>query len=324
MNRTIRGVILAVSLCLGGHAALAGEITVQPVEIVETKAVFGRVEPRDLVPARARIGGVLARLDVDEGSVVEQGQVIGQVVDDKLALQLRAAEARLRGLAAEQANARGELERAQTLVTRGAGTSQRVDQFRTQVEVFSGQIAAAEADRAVLIQQGKEGDIVAPASGRVLKVPVTKGAVILPGEVIASVAGGGYFLRLALPERHAGALRVGAAVQIGESDKRLGRLVKLFPQIENGRVIVDIETSALGTFFVGERVMVHVPVARRKVLAVPAGAITRKAGLDLVELVTASGRRHAAVVAGMPVETPTGMQIEILTGLQAGDRVVLP
>lgn len=324
MNRTLHAVVLVASAFFGALATTAGEIILQPVEVVETKAVFGRVEPRDLVPARARIGGVLTRLDVSEGAAVEAGQVIGQVVDDKLALQLRAAEARLRSLAAEQANARSELERAQALVARGVSTQQRVDLLRTQVEVLSGQIAAAEAERAVLVQQGREGDILAPASGRVLKVPVTKGAVILPGEVIASVAGGGYFLRLALPERHAGALRVGADVQIGEGERRLGRLVKLFPQIENGRVIADIETPSLGTFFVGERVMVHVPVARRQVLAVPRAAIIRRAGLDLVELATPAGRRHAAVVIGMPVETPAGVRIEILTGLEVGDRVVLP
>ena len=44
---------------------------------------------------------------------------------------------------------------------------------------------------------------MAPGDGRVLTVPVTRGAVVLAGEPIATIGGGGFFLRLAIPERHA-------------------------------------------------------------------------------------------------------------------------
>lgn len=314
--------LLLAMVCAG--QATAEEFTLQSIDIAETKAVFGRVETRDLAPARTRIGGILTRRDVSEGASVEQGQPIGLVVDDKLALQLRASAARVRALNAEQANAKNELERAQSLLARGAATQQRVDQLRTQVDVLYGQIGAAEAEQSVLVQQGVDGEIKAPAKGVVLRAPVTVGSVVLPGDMVAMVAGGGFFLRLALPERHAASLRAGQEVQIGEGKKRSGRIAKIFPQIENGRVIADIETDSLGTYFVGERVMVHVPVARRLVLAVPEVAIQRRAGLDLVTLATKSGQQSVVVVTGQRLETPAGPQIEILSGLVAGDRVVTP
>ena len=310
--------------------ARAKESLVAPVKVTEYKAVFGRVETRDVVPARARIGGALTELKVTEGSAVRHGDIIAKVVDDKLALQLRAADARIKALQSQLDNARSELQRAQALIARGTTTQQRLDQARTQTEVFVNQINAAQAERAVIVQQASEGDVLAPATGRVLKVPVTKGGVVMPGEQVALIAGGGFFLRLALPERHAALLKTGAEVKVGDragiSDTKStkGKLVKVYPQIENGRVIADVEVSGLGDFFVGERILVRVPVSERVTLALPGNAIETRAGIDFVHVVEKDGVRAVAVIVGGPVETPDGVHREILTGLKTGDRVVLP
>ncbi|MCZ8186365.1 MAG: efflux RND transporter periplasmic adaptor subunit [Beijerinckiaceae bacterium] len=302
---------------------LAAELVLAPTRIVETKAVVGRIEARDVIPARPRIGGTLVRLAVSEGERIVEGQSIATVIDDKLALQLQAAEARIRALGSEQGNVQAEYERARTLLERGAGTQQRVDALRTQLEVLRNQISAAEAEKAVIVQQGVEGEVLAPIAGRVLKVPVTRGAVVMPGEQIALIAGGGFFLRLALPERHAPHLRVGSAVPITlEGGARVeGKLVKVFPQIENGRVIADVELASIGDFFVGARVLADVPVGERMALLVPKAAVSRRSGLDFVTVQGAAGPRPMVVVPG---PEHAGDRIEILTGLQAGDRVVTP
>ena len=177
-------------------ASNAAEIVAKAETVVETKAVFGQVETRDIVPARARIGGTIRSISVTEGSEVQEGQVIALVVDEKLALQRQAAEAQVQALQSQLGNAATELDRAQQLLTRGAAPQSRVDTARTQVEVFTNQLAAAESNRAVIEQQSREGEVLAPAAGRVLSVPVTPGSVILGGETIARIAGGGTFLRL--------------------------------------------------------------------------------------------------------------------------------
>ncbi|MGE3646379.1 MAG: efflux RND transporter periplasmic adaptor subunit [Beijerinckiaceae bacterium] len=322
--------VALVALAFVAGAAYAGEVTVEPVRITEYKAVFGQVQTRDVVPARARIGGTLVELKVTEGSGVKTGQVIARVVDDKLALQLRAADARIKALQSQLTNAASELDRARALIARGTTTQQRLDQARMQSDVFKNQINAAKAERAVIVQQASEGDVLAPATGRVLKVPVTKGGVVMPGEQIALVAGGGFYLRLALPERHAAFLKTGASVKVGDrggisdTSATTGKLVKIYPEITGGRVAADVEVAGLGDFFVGERVLVRVPVAERVALAVPAAAVTRRAGIDFVKIAEKDGAREIAVVAGGLVDTAAGERMEILTGLQAGDRVVTP
>jgi multidrug efflux pump subunit AcrA (membrane-fusion protein) len=113
-----------------------------------------------------------------------------------------ALDARLKELEAEMQNASAELARGKSLFASGTIAKSRLDTLQTRVDVLSNQVAAAQSERAVIVQQGAEGDVLAPASGRVLSVPVTKGSVVMPGETIARIAGGGYF-RLSLPERHA-------------------------------------------------------------------------------------------------------------------------
>ncbi|MCU0818214.1 MAG: efflux RND transporter periplasmic adaptor subunit [Beijerinckiaceae bacterium] len=315
--------LLASAFGLVAMPGFAAELVLAPTRIVEMKAVVGRIEARDVIPARSRMGGTLVRLRVTEGEQLVEGQTIATIIDDKLALQLRAAEARIRALSSEQSNVQAEYERARILLERGAGTQQRVDALRTQLEVIRNQISAAEADKSVIVQQGAEGEVLAPVAGRVLKVPVTRGAVVMPGEQIAMIAGGGFFLRLALPERHAPQLRVGATVPITlEGGARVdGKLVKVFPQIENGRVIADVELASIGDFFVGARVLADVPVGERTALLVPKSAVSSRSGLDFVTVQGAAGPRAMVVVLG---PEQAGDRIEILTGLQAGDRVVTP
>jgi RND family efflux transporter MFP subunit len=319
--------LLVMSQVLNG--ALAAELVVQPSTVPDLKAVFGQVQSRDTVPARARIGGTLLTRTIEEGSAVKAGEVIAVVGDEKLALQLQAVDARIKALQAQLDNARGDLDRSQLLMARGAETQSRLDLLRTAVNVFVNQVEAARAERAVIVQQTTEGQVLAPKDGRVLTTPAIPGSVVMAGETIARIAAGGYYLRLALPERHAAHVKAGDPVTIGGRAQgadaqlgpgRAGRIVKVYPELEGGRVIADAEVDGLGDFFVGERVPVWITVAERPALLVPTGAVTNRNGVDYVRVAGEAGPLDVPVIIGSARDGRT----EILSGLRAGDRVVTP
>ncbi len=334
MFRSFLPAALAAATLSAPQAAFAGDFVVRATTVAEMKAVFGEVESRTVVPARARIGGTIREIRVGEGSEVREGDVIGVVVDDKIALQLAAADAKIAALRSQLANARTELERAQQLVTQGVATQSRLDAARTALEVASNQVAAAEADKAVIAQGAREGDVLAPATGRVLTVPITAGSVILAGEAVARIATGPYYLRLSLPERHAAEITEGAAVEVGARGRGQpsgqpeatirGRIVKVYPEIVDGRVIADVDVSGIGSYFVNERTLVSIPVGKRSVLAVPPNAVTSVHGIDYVRLAAADGPMDVAVILGETFESQGKALVEILTGLKDGDRIVLP
>src|SRR5690606_1714806 len=87
-------------------AGQAGEYVVKPMTVPLMKSVFGQVQSRNVVPARARIGGTITAIAVDEGDTVTAGQTVAEVTDDKLALQLDALQARRMAVVARLENAR--------------------------------------------------------------------------------------------------------------------------------------------------------------------------------------------------------------------------
>lgn len=316
---------LLLTCLLAAAPAGAETLALSATTVTEWKSVYGTVEARETVPARARIGGIVQSLSVTEGDTVTAGQEIAVVHDDKIAFQIAAYDAQIEALQAQLSTAQTDLERGQALVERGVITAQRLDQLRTSVDVLSGQITTIKAQRSIAEQQGAEGRVLAPGDGLVLTVPVTPGAVVMPGEPVATIGGGGVFLRLAVPERHAFALKEGAEIRItAQGTAAAGRIAKLYPQIANGRVVADVEVEGLETAFVNARVLVSLPVGERTALLVPRAAVTTRAGLDFVRVAEAGGEVERAVVLGEPVMQDGTDFVEVLSGLAAGDEVVLP
>lgn len=321
----MRIAVLVAALAAAAPALAAETFVLSQQTVLEWKAVYGRVEARDLVPARARIGGTVVELLVSEGDEVEAGARIAVVRDDKIEFQIAAIDAQLRALEAQLVRAQAELDRGRSLVERGVITAQRLEQLVADVDVTRNQIAATQAQRSVIVQQGEEGEVLAPASGRILTVPMTKGAVIMPGEPVATIGGGGFFLRLAVPERHSSDLEEGARIRITTAGaEKEGRLAKIYPRIENGRVIADVEVDRLDDAFVDARVLVEVPVGMRRALLVPETALVTRSGLDFVRVMAGGREVERVVVPGETVMRDGAAYVEILTGLADGETVIVP
>jgi RND family efflux transporter MFP subunit len=319
--RSLLAVLLLSAIPVAAAAQTAAPL--KPVTVTEWKAVYGQIETKDRIAARARIGGTLTELTVTEGDVVRAGQKIGTIVDEKITFQLNAIDAQLKALEAQLSNAKTELARAQDLRARGVSTTQQVDQLQTQVDVYTNQIASTQAQKRVIEEQAAEGAVLAPISGKVLEVPQTRGAVIMPGEPVAQLGGGGFFLRLAVPERFATSLKQGAPIRIettGGSTE--GTLAKIYPLIQGGRVTADVAVGDLPDNFVNARVLVRLPVGTRTALMVPAAAVRTEAGLDFVTVERDGKKQQRTVVPGEHQAVNGSDMVEILSGLEAGDQVV--
>ena len=318
-------IIFLTAALLASSSSWADTLTLETTIITEWKAVYGQIEAKETVPARARIGGLVVELAITEGDTVSAGQKVALIRDDKIVFQIAALDAQIEAFQAQLENASSELERGQALVERGVATVQRLDQLRTSVDVLNGQISTTMAQREVILQQSAEGEVLAPGDGLVLTVPVTLGAVVLAGEPVASIGGGGFFLRLAIPERHALALQEGAEIKITTVGiQATGKIAKIYPQIENGRVIADVDVEGLDEGFVNARVLVELPVGERTALLIPTAAVTTRSGIDFVTVNADDEAIQRSVVLGEALIRDGVDYIEVLTGLTVGDRVVTP
>lgn len=317
------------AVALSQPARADGVFIVEPTAVSDEKAVFATVESPRVVPARARIGGTVAELAVKEGDAVTLGQVVATVGDEKLALQLKSLDAQIAGLESQRAKAQTDLTRTEDLVSKGTLPRIRLDEARTASDVATNALKARVAERSVIQQQLTEGRVLAPAPGRVLKVPLTTGTVIMPGEPVAEIAERNFVLRLRVPERHARFLKAGDpiridAAELGEAQPRFGTIRLVYPQIEDGRVVADAVVEGLGDYFVSERIRVWVSAGERTAFVIPAGFMTTRFGVDYVKVRAAGGvARDVPVQRGRALpsrDLPDG--IEVLSGLKVGDQLV--
>jgi RND family efflux transporter MFP subunit len=330
------GILVAAALALLAQAVLAQETMAQqtfvvaPKMVADEKAVFATVESANVVPARARIGGTVAELAVKIGDAVKQEQLVATIADEKLLLQIKSLDAQIAGLQAQFAQAQTDLTRDEDLFSRGTIPRTTLDQARTAFNVASNALKARTAERSVTQQQIAEGHVLAPTAGRVLTVPLTVGAVILPGEPVASIAEQHFLLRLRVPERHARFLKAGDTVRVdseelGANGAKFGTIKLVYPQIEDGRVIADATVAGLGDYFVGERILVWVSAGERESITVPASFIVTRFGIDYAR------ERKDSEVIDVPVQRGRDLPrpdmpdaLEILSGLRRGDVLVRP
>jgi RND family efflux transporter MFP subunit len=327
--------VLAFGFALVANAmAIAQEapsITVGETALTDEKAVFATVESPNVVPARSRIGGTVASLSVRQGDAVQPGQVIAVVADEKLILQINSLDAQIAALQSQVGQAQLDFNRADQLARTGAGSRADLDKARTALDVSAATLRAQVAQRAVAQQNLDEGQVLAPVAGRVITVPLTKGTVVLNGDTIATIGERPFMLRLRIPERHAGSLKLGDTIridpgQLGTSEASTGTITLIYPQIEEGRVVADAQVADLGNYFVGDRVRVWIDAGTRPSFVVPSSFVATRFGLDYVHL-----RRPDSTVVETPVQRgqarPTQAiadGVEILSGVTAGDILVKP
>jgi RND family efflux transporter MFP subunit len=163
----------------------------------------GYVVARRQATISAEITGRIREVLVEEGTVVETGQVVSRLDDtrariqlDLLQAQVNASNARIRSLVAQIEEARRVQERALTLAEREIGSEANATAARSQVDSLQAQLDAARSDLAAArVQVRSQQDLIerhvvrAPFPG----VVIAKNAQV--GEILSPASAGGGFTR---------------------------------------------------------------------------------------------------------------------------------
>ena len=308
---------------VGAAAAVVERHTLAVQQVQDLRPVAGTYTAHDLVDARTRIAGTLTAVTVRAGDRVHRGQVLAVVRDQRFSLQAAAAQAQAVAAAAEVARAESELQRTGDLYANGVYAKARLEQVTATAQVARAQASAALAQQAAAAELATQGEVLAPAEGLVLQSPLPPGSVVTAGQIVAQVTAGAQVIRLQLPDAAVLQLQPGQPLRCRADDgswTNCGPVLQVYPSTLGGQVQIDL-AGGQARRFIGQSVEVLVPVAMRAAVQVPRRFVTTRYGVDTVQLLRADGS-VAAVVVQLAAATG-GDQVELLSGVRAGDTVVV-
>lgn len=306
----------------------AEAITVRERLAPDYKAVSAVVTNRDAGDARARIAGRLSQLLVREGDLVKRNQLVAVVSDERIANEARAGAAAEAAALAMNDQAQRDLKRAETLFAQGAIAQAAIESARTQAQAASASLRAAKAQAEAARALQLQGEIRAPADGKVVRAAIPQGSVVMAGDLVASISTGAQVLRVELPESEGKSLVAGAAITLAsEGDGARVQTTKVrqvYPAVANGRVTADLDAADIDAQFIGGRVRVLIPVGQRQAIVIPQRYIDTRYGADYVRLSREGGAIDVPIQRGLAIPLPDAPDgVEVLSGLRSGD-VILP
>ncbi|MDC7683579.1 efflux RND transporter periplasmic adaptor subunit [Asticcacaulis sp. BYS171W] len=166
----------------------------------------------------------------------------------------------------------------------------------------------------------------APAQGRLTAFTLKPGQAVKEGDPIGQVdSEGAYKLRAEVDEFYLSRLSNGLTAQARIHDQPVAvRLSKVFPQVTNGRVVVELEFTGPPPSDLkrGEAVDIRLSLGKTQVATLaPAGAWLNDTGGASVFVLNTKG--DTAMRRAVTVGRRNPEQVEILSGLKAGERIVV-
>ena len=285
----------------------------------------GSVVGRSEAVLASRLAAPVVEVPAVPGQVVRAGAVLVRLEERESDGAAEGARAAVAAARSARALAGKNLSRFERLERRGAAAPVELDRARQDEASASAALAAAEAALSRAETDRAQAVLVAPFDAIVVEKSVSPGDLAAPGRPLVRLASiGGRRVEVFPGEQEAERLSVGDEVGIEIDGRALhGPIAEIVgavdPATRRRTVRVDLPAGvepAIGTF---ARVRLSGP-SRPRVL-VPAQAVVARGGLELAWVAGADGAVSLRYVrTGAPAG---GGMVEIRSGLEAGDRVVL-
>ena len=281
----------------------------------------GTISAVNTVEISSRVTGLITELRVKENDVVKAGQVLLVLDDTSLQTQVAQYKAQLDNYATIY-------ERSQRLTSTGGQSLQQMDTDRTNWKV-------AQSTYNNYVTQLQYYVITSPIDGMVIGKPTPAGQTVAQGisspQVIMYVADMSKMqIKVLVDETDIGRVKLGQTVSFTVDtyiDKvftgkvtTISRSATTSSNVVYYPVYVDVDSSD-GLLFPTMTARTTINVGESKnVLVAPASAVKEEKGKKYVQVMVGGKAQNVTVETGLSDDE----NVEITSGLNAGDQVVLP
>ncbi len=312
----------------------------------------GTVRSGDVSVLNAQIAGTVRQIRVQAGDHVRRGQLLAVIDDRAPRAQVEAAQAgvqeasqgiveveqALLAATADRQFAEATLKRYQMLLEKNSLSRQEFDGAEAKYKAALANERALEARKRQVAARNQQAQaqqssaettlsysrIVAPSDGVVTQKSVDAGTVVMPGMPILTMEETSHYrLEASLPEDLVAKVKVGEETQVATSQGTLqGRVVEVVPATDptSRTFLVKIDLPSPCGCQSGDYATALLPLGQTLMMSVPQSALVEHGELQGVDALNSQG-----VVEYRLVKTGKswGDRVEILSGLNAGDRVVV-
>ena len=290
--------------------AKATVFTATTQEVPSYYATSGTVTSDHRVSISSRLSGYIREMKVREGDQVKADQVLVRIdpVDAKQALVQAQADL---------ADAKADLERYQELQKSGAVSPQQVSKIELRYTVAESQVKQAQ-------NQLSYAEVRSPVAGVVVAKRLSQGDLAAPGSPILTLEDPTSLLvETYVSERFVSNIHEGDNVDIEIPSVKqvyqgvVRQVVQAADPVSH-QFLVKTALPAAAEIHPGMYAQTGFKIGKRNAVLVPKAAIHTRGGLHSVYVLNAASEAQYRLIR---LGLEQGDQVEVLAGLQAGDKV---
>lgn len=319
-----------VSAAEGANALRRPSADARIMEVVartipREETAVGTIQPVHRVELASRLLARALEVSVSAGQKVSKDQVLVRLEDTDLRARVAQAQS-----AVSQAQAAFDQARTEEARTRAAAERKAVAEI--ELERMVNALKAAEASLARARQAQTEAETVlgyatirSPMDGTVVDKRVNTGDTVSPGQVVVTMLDPRRMQMVAsVRESLSRRLTVGGtvSVKVDVMDHACtGTVSEIVPEAEGASRTFQVKVTGPCPegVYTGMFGRLSIPVGDESVLLIPSDAVRTVGQVDCVDVVIGDALVRRAIRIGRTIEG----ELEVLSGLRAGDKVVL-
>lgn len=305
-----------------GDGALA---EVRSIRVPVVESAVGTIRAVHETAIASKLLAKVIEVNILAGQRVQPGEVLVRLDDADLRARLKQTEAEVAAARAARDQARIEHDRIAALFDKQAAARIEFDRVRTGLSSADAELQRAEQARQEAQTILAYATIQSPIDGIVVDKKIEAGDMAKPGQVLATIYDPTR-MQLVASVRESLTLRLRVGQEIGvrlDSLDKLcqGTISEIVPEAESTSrtFAVKVTGPCPPGIYSGMFGRILIPLDEEEVLVVARSAVRRVGQLNVVE-VARDNRLHRRTVQ---LGRNYGAEVEVLSGLQAGERVAM-
>jgi HlyD family secretion protein len=329
----VAAVVTSVSLTAAAQApqqkpssALAVSTTSARAEqFARTVVATGSVYAWQEAVIGPEVGGYrVASVNVDVGDKVRKGQELVRLAGEMLTAEVASKKAARAQAEAQLITVASNLRRAESILNSGAVSDSEHERLRAENLAAQARVEAAASDLESSQLKLQYTRVVAPDDGVITSRSVVVGQIAQAGgEMLRLLRQGRIEWRAEVPEARVREVKIGQEARVTTADgtQIIGKVRQVAPTVQSGTrtalVYVDLpksDNARPGMFARGE-----IETSRSSATTLPLASIVVRDGYSYVFVVN---DKQGVERRRIEVGTVRNGRVEVVSGLQASDRVV--